>query len=249
MRKLLLIAFASLLSAGVFAAHAQAKAYTADTDTDTLMMDHKVLELGDKYVAVLSSMFQEEATRAGTLGYHSDLQERDIQAQVSRRQTLLSLQEALGRINPKALSSYTKVDYYTLKEIISEKLFAIDTENELSKNPLWYLQSVDTVYDILLKDYASRADRQRDALKRVQALPEILEQGKVNLDNPPDLYLRLAIEKAQLAYSSFNNVNFLLTKLSMDEYTKDQTKKACAAAQTALKSYADFLKDTMLKRH
>lgn len=248
MRKLLLIAFASLLSAGVFALNAQAKAYTADTDTDTLMMDHKVLELGDKYVAVLSSMFQEEATRAGTLGYHSDLQERDVQAQVSRRQTLLSLQEALGRINPKALSSYTKVDYYILKEIISEKLFAIDTENELSKNPLWYLQSVDAVYDILLKDYASRADRQRDALKRVQALPEILEQGKVNLDNPPDLYLRLAIEKAQLAYSSFNNVNFLLTKLSLDEYTKDQTKKACAAAQTALKSYADFLKDTMLKK-
>lgn len=248
MKKLLMTAFAFLLCAGVLAQRADAKDYIVDADTDTLMMDHKVLELGDKYVAVLSSMYQEEATRAGTLGYQSDLQERDVQAQVARKQTMLSLQEALGRINPKTLSAYTKVDYYILKELVSEKLFAIDTENELSKNPLWYLQSVDAVYDILLKDYASQADRQRDALKRVQALPGILEEGKTNLDNPPDLYLRLAIEKAQLAYSSFNNVNFLLTKLSLDEYNKDQAKKACAAAQTALKSYADFLKDIMLKK-
>lgn len=248
MRKLILTAVAFLLGAGVLTSQAQAKSYSGDTDTDILMMDHKVLELGDKYVAILSSMYQEEATRAGTLGYHSDLQDRDVQAQVARKQTLLSLQDALDKINPKTLSPYTKVDYYILKELIGEKLFAIENESELSKNPLWYLQVVDAIYDILLKNYASAADRQRDALKRVQTLPQILEQGKLNIDNPPDLFLRLAIEKAQLAYSSFNNVNFMLTKISSDEYNKDQAKKACAAAQTALKNYADFLKDIMLKK-
>ena len=133
MKKLILTAVAFLLGAGVLTSQAQAKSYSGDTDTDILMMDHKVLELGDKYVAILSSMYQEEATRAGTLGYHSDLQERDVQAQVARKQTLLSLQDALDKINPKTLSPYTKVDYYILKELIGEKLFAIDNESELSK--------------------------------------------------------------------------------------------------------------------
>lgn len=248
MKRILLILAVSLAVSGVIPSAVQAKTYSGDAGTDALMMDHKVLELGDKYVAILSSMYQEEATRAGTLGYHSNLQERDVQTQVSRKQTMESLNNALDRINPKALSPYTKVDYYVLKELVNEKLFAIETENELAKNPLWYLQSVDAVYDILLKDFAPAAERQRDALKRVQALPGILESGKTNIDNPPDLFLRLAIEKAQLAYSSFNNVNFLLTKISTDEYNRDQTKKACAAAQAAIKDYHEFLKGLMLKK-
>ena len=248
MKKLMLTAAVFLLGAGVLAPQAQAKSAPSNTDTDTLMMDHKVLELGDKYVAILSSMYQEEATRAGTLGYHSELQERDVQAQLTRKETLISLQNALNRINAQTLSPYTKVDYYILKELVNEKLFAIETENELAKNPLWYLEAVDAIYDILLKDYASQSERQRDALKRVQSLPQILEEGKLNIDNPPDLYLRLAIEKAQLAYNSFNNVNFMLTKISPDEYNKDQTKKACAAAQSALKDYAAFLKEMMMKK-
>lgn len=248
MKKLLSMLVLSLACAGVVLIPSQAQAKKSAESTDTLMMDHKVLELGDKYVAVLSSMYQEEATRAGTLGYQSQLQQRDMQSQVGRKQTMLSLQDALERINPKSLSSYTKVDYYILKELVGEKLFAMETEDELSRNPVWYLGAVDAIYDVLLKEYASPADRQRDALKRVQALAGILEQGKTNINNPPDLYLRIAIDKTQLAYASFNNITYMLTKLTPDNYGQEQVKKACAEAQDALKDFAEFLKNLMLTK-
>lgn len=248
MKKLLSAAAVLIACAGVLLLPTQAQARRAAEETDTLMTDHKVLELGDKYVAVLSSMYQEEATRAGTLGYQSQLQERDAQSQMSRKQTMISLQDALDRINPKKLSADTRVDYYVLKELVGDKLFNITTGDELTKNPVWYLGAVDAIYDVLLKDYASPSDRQRDALKRVQALPAILEQGKTNIDNPPDLFLRIAIDKAQLAYASFNNVNFMLTKLTVDNYNKEVVKKACTTAQEAIKDYADFLKNLMLTK-
>lgn len=248
MRKLLSMLVLSLICAGVLLIPAQSEAKKSEESTDTLMMDHKVLELGDKYVAVLSSMYQEEATRAGTIGYQSQLQQRDMQSQMGRKQTMLSLQEALERINQKSLSSNTKVDYYILKELVGEKIFAIENEDELSRNPVWYLGAVDAIYDVLLKDYALPADRQRDALKRVQALAGILEQGKTNINNPPDLYLRIAIDKAQLAYASFNNVSYMLLKLTPDNYGQEEVKKACNQAQEAIKDYAEFLKNLMLTK-
>lgn len=246
MKKVFIIT-ALALSAVCFAPAAFA-AFDADMQTEGMMSDQKIMDLSNKYVALLSSLYPEEATRAGTLGYHNNLNQRDWQTQLSSKKTLLSLKEALDKVNPDKLSVSKRIDYAVLNSLVNKKLFETDVLKSAAKDPLWYLESLDAVYDILMKDFMSAPDRLRDGLKRLQLLPEVFKEAKQNLDNPPDIRVRLALEKAKTAYDSFGNATYLLNKLSQDEYTRGEIEKASAKAKEAIGDYADYLQGLMNKK-
>ncbi|MDR1124267.1 MAG: DUF885 domain-containing protein [Elusimicrobiota bacterium] len=237
-------AAAVLLAACFLAPAAQtARAARDSAGTDVLMSDHKIIELTDKYLSLLNTIYPEDAARAGMLGYQSNLDPRDKQSETVKKDTILALQETLEKINHKKLSPSKEIAYQALMELVNKKVFDIQVLNRLQKDPLWYLEGVDGIYDILLKDYKPFQERLVDAMKRAQALPAVLAQGKENLDNPPDLNIRLALEKAGNAYASFANINVLMNRMAQDDYTKDQIKAVCADAKKALKDYYDFLKN------
>ena len=246
MKKVFIITALALGAACVpFAAFA---AFDPDPQTEGMMSDQKVIDLSNKYIALLSSLYPEEATRAGTLGYHNALDQRDWQTQLSTKKTLLSLKEALEKVDPKKLSVSKQIDYTVLASLVNKKLFETDIVKSAAKDPLWYLQSVDAVYDILMKDFMSAPDRLRDGLKRLQILPSVLKEARSNLDNPPDIRVRLAMEKAKTAYDSFGNITYFLNKLSQDEYTRGEIEKASKNAKEALGEYADYLQQLMDKK-
>ena len=101
---------------------------------------------------------------------------------------------------------------------------------------------------VLEKKYTNSEDRLRDIIKRLEALPQILEQGQENLDNPPDLRMRLAAQKAQIAYNSFGEFSADLYKMAKAEQTQQKVKESTAVAKEALKKYADFLRETLEKK-
>ncbi len=239
---LLIFVFGLAVCAPAFAA------ISKDADIDSVMVDNKVVELSNKYLAVLSSMYMEEATRVGISGYHSTLETRDQQSQIAKRNTMRSLKDALDKINVEALSTSTKADYYVLNELVSEKLFRINTESELTKDPAFYLLAINSIYDLLLKDFIPREERVSYAVKRLGELPAIFKEAQRNIDNPPDLRVRYAMDKANAAYNDFGNLNTIFNKLIADEYTRNQVKDDIAAAKDAVKVYYDFLKDMMLKK-
>ena len=211
--------------------------------TDMLMGDHKVIELTDKYLALLTRFFPEDAARLGILGYHSSLDARDKQSEATRKESIVAMQDTLNHTDWKSLSPSKQIDYHILKQIVDRKVFDIETRNRLAKDPLWYLESIDAVYDILLKDYKLGQERLTDALKRLQSLPTALASGKENLQNPPDLFLRLALERAGTAYTSFNDITLLMNRMAQDDYTKEQIKIISADAKKAIKDYFDFIKN------
>ncbi|MDR0734875.1 MAG: DUF885 domain-containing protein [Elusimicrobiota bacterium] len=235
---------AALLAACLLAPAAlTARAAGDSAGTDSLMSDHKIIELTDKYLALLSTIYPEDAARAGMQGYQSNLDPRDKQSETTKKDTILALRETLAKINYKKLSPSKEIAYQALMELVNKKVFDIEVLNRLQKDPSWYLESVDGIYDILLKDYKPFQERLVDAMKRAQALPAVLARGKENLENPPDLNIRLALEKAGNAYASFANINVLMNRMAQDDYTKDQIKAVCNDAKKALKDYYDFLKN------
>lgn len=242
MKKFCLFSAIALCSVAAFSpvtAYADAE---TDVQTEGMMSDQKIIDLSNKYVAMLSSIYPEEATRVGTLGYQNALNQRDMQTLVNNKRTLMSLKEALDKVEPKKLSLSKRIDYSVLNQMVNKKLFEIDVMQPASKDPLWYLDSIDAIYDVILKKYAPAPDRVRDGLKRLQALPQVLREAENNLDNPPDLRIRLAMQKANIAYTKFGNITTILSKLSQDEYTRTEVKKAAKAGQEAVKDYLDFLK-------
>ena len=217
-------------------------------ETTALMADHKIMELGDKYLALLSNMYPEEATRLGTGVYHDQLLQRDKQNQTTRIKSLEALQKTLKQINPKKLSVNKRMQYYTLLGQVNKKIFEEKTLDQFSKDPLWYLQSLVSVYDIVEKNFTKKEDRVRDAIKRLEAFPQILQQGQENINNAPDLKMRLAAQKAQIAYASFGELSAKLEKLASSEQAKEKIKRASENSKKALKSYYDFLKETLEKQ-
>lgn len=243
MKKLKLLALASICCLCFFAAKA-----VAQEEADGLIRDYRVTEIANKYLALLSTVYVEEATQMGTNGYHSALEPRDEQDEIIKKQSLAALRDGLGAIKPQGLSFNKKADYYILQELLNKKYFDMEIAKELTQNPLWYLQAVDAVYDLLLQNAMADTDKLRDGLKRLQALPAVLKEGRDNLVNPPDLFVKIALEKAQVAYSSFNNLTGILNKLSLDEYNKNQVKIAANNAKKAVKEYFDFLKQMMANK-
>lgn len=214
-------------------------------ETNVLMADHKIMELGEKYLALLSSMYPEEATRLGTGIYHDQLLQRDRESQMRRGKAVEALQRTLQDINPKDLSVQRRMQYYTLSEQVNKKVFEEKTLDQLNQDPMWYMESLSSVYDIMEKEYASKEDRMRDIIKRIDALPQILEQGKENLRNAPDLRLRLAAQKTQEAYLTFDTIYESLDNMAKAEQTKVKIKEVCTKAKEALKNYYEFLKLTL----
>ncbi len=214
-------------------------------ETNVLMADHKIMELGEKYLALLADKYPEEATRLGTGIYHDQLLQRDKQSQVTRGKAIESLQKTLLSINPKKLSVQKRMQYYTLLEHVNKKVFEEKTLDQLNQDPMWYMESLTSVYDILEKDYASKEDRLRDIIKRIAALPQILEQGKQNLTKAPDLRLRLAAQKTQEAYLTFDDLADTLENMTRAEQTREKLLVACRNAKKALKDYYEFLKTTL----
>ncbi len=246
MKKVFIITALSL--SVVCGAPAAFAGFEPDAQTEGMMSDQKVIDLANKYVALLSSLYPEEATRAGTLGYHNALNQRDWQTQLSAKKTLLALKDVLDKVNPDKLSVSKRIDYTILTAVVNKKLFETDVMKAAAKDPLWYLQSLDAVYDILMKDFMSAPDRMRGGLKRLQGLPDVFRDAKQNLDNPPDIKVRLALEKAKTAYDSFGNVAYLLNKLSQDDYTRTEIEKASKNAKDALAEYIEFLQSLMAKK-
>ena len=130
-----------------------ALAQTAYEETNVLMADQKIMELGDKYLALLSDKYPEEATRLGTGIYHDQLLQRDRQSEIQRAKSIEALQKTLKEINPKKLSVQRRMQYYTLLGQVNKKVFETETLNQLTQDPLWYLQSLDSIYDIVEKNY------------------------------------------------------------------------------------------------
>ncbi len=219
-----------------------------EDETRTLLADYRVDELGNKYLAFVTDYYPEYATRLGVENYHSTLDPRDSQTEKERKEALLSLQKALESIKPKNLSSDKKIDYYILCELVNKKLFELDTQSQLTKNPLFYLRSINSIYDVLLKDFMPVQDRLQAALRRLEMLPQVLDSANGNLSNPPDIFVKMAVMEASVAYNSFDDITYLLDKMAKEDYTREQIKKVSVSAKEAIRNYRQYLEDRFAQK-
>lgn len=208
---------------------------------DLLVNDDRVFSLGNKYTALISSMYEDETAYLGLSGYHYTLSLHDAQSEINKLKSLEAFDKTLNQINPSSLSAYAKADFYTLKELVGLKLFNAKVKNQFETDPLCYLEPIYGVYRILFKNDLPLYERLSYAVKRLEMMPDVLKEAEQNLTNPPDLTLRLAIEKTKLEKQHISNIAALINKLAEDKVTKNQIKKIEPEVQKALASYEKFL--------
>ena len=217
----------------------------AAKNDDLIINDNRIFDLGNKYTSLVSALYEEETARIGLDGYHYSIGKRDRQSEIKKSKAITSLLEAIYDVEPKNLSPYARADYYTLKELVGLKNFNSNIVNQFSLDPMWYLEPLDTIYEILLKDFLPDQDRLSYAMKRLEMMPEVLAQAEDNLTNPSELSLRVAIEKINAENENMQSFTALVKRIYNNKLSKEQIKQLSQRLTTALNKYKTFLQNKL----
>lgn len=101
-------------------------------------------------------------------------------------------------------------------------------------------EASNAIFSLLKKDYAPPAERARAAIKRLQAMPEMIEEGKKNLTRPVRLYAELAIASARSIDPLFTQ-SLMTIAGDLTPAEREQLDAARDEAIAAIHGFADWL--------
>jgi len=97
------------------------------------------------------------------------------------------------------------------------------------------LGAVSVLYDMLMKDYASRGERIANVNRRLGEIPAMIEEVRLRLSRPPRVWTKMALDDGE------GTVAFLAE-------LKDADAALVARAKEAYEGYLRFLKEELLSR-
>ena len=185
---------------------------------------------------------------ASWLGIHAyDDQLGDLSADGIQEQAgmLNEFVERLAAIPRGLLPVDLAVDYEVVAATLRAGLWSIEKVVDWQRNPMTYVQ--EPLFGLLVlstRDYAPIAERANSALSRLEQLPGTLDAGRVNVTNPPRIFVETAIQAAGGGAGFVREVIPRLAEQTPD--LRDELLDAADAAARAFDDYAGYLKDDVL---
>ena len=130
---------------GIFLTTLNTSSVAAKDEEELLVNDDRIFALANKYTSMLAALYKEDAALLGINVYDYEVNVRNTQNEIAKSKALDSLAQSVENIRPDSLSSYAQADYYTLKELINLRYFNTKIKNQFQLDPMWYLQSLDTI--------------------------------------------------------------------------------------------------------
>ena len=243
-KKLLLL---GLCAAGLCTLSPAAKAQTGfeSGNISAILEDNSLQDAFTRYTSVLTFFFPEEATRWGFSAGNHLLNDRSTQTDDQALQAFKAVQKVVEQINFKALSPSKQAEYTLLSDALNRQLFELN-QNRIARDPLYYAQALDAVYDLVLVPQGDARKQRTDLLGRVTALPTVAKQARENLTQAPPQLARLAMEKAYFAYLAFDDVAQRIVQgaaLSNDPRDVAQAEKTVQQAKASVRQLFDLFKE------
>ncbi|HNE50871.1 MAG TPA: DUF885 domain-containing protein [Chitinophagales bacterium] len=183
---------------------------------------------------------------ASSIGYHKYDAILVIPNKANREKELLFTKEELKRLNHfslDSLSDLNKIDFHLIDNFLKSSIWQINTLKGYEWNPSMYNVGESFAY-ILNENYAPLSKRINSIYSKLKNVPAYYEAAKVNIKNPSNEHLQLAIQQNEGALSVFEN-DFIdsLKELSLTPELKKEYFKRNDTAIAAIKSYIKFLQD------
>ena len=210
-------------------------------DIDAMLENNLLTDAANRYASVLVSSYPERAFRLGFSAAASKLTVRTPQASAQALNALKSVQENLKNVRTEKLSPAKRAERALLENALNNDLLDLE-RNRIETDPLYYTEAFDALYDVLLADTLSTAQKRAALLARLNALPALAAQAEQNLVQPPTFLSQQAMEKAYYAYLSFDELSAFLQQNEEDEYTLIQLRKDGQTAKKAIKQMFDLFK-------
>jgi len=178
------------------------------------------------------------ATDLGIHAYDSQLEDFSRAAQEADSAAMKSFRSSLQAVDPATLSPDNQLDRQQLLLAMDAEVLAIDTIRQWTKDPDLYSSGITSAaYVIMKRAYAPAADRLRALIARERSMPAALAEARRNLDNPPEIYTKIALEQIDGNIDFFkNDVPDAFTEVTDTALLADFAK-ANAAVVAALGDY------------
>jgi uncharacterized protein (DUF885 family) len=201
---------------------------------------------------LLEDVFQRNPTQATYLGIHTyddkleDLSRAGIEAQTA---ALRSFRDKVAVFDPSSLLPVNQLDREQLITALDSQLLTNEIVKPWAVNPDIYSSGVTSTAFIMVKrTFAPPESRLKSLIARERLMVKNLEEARKNLDNPPEIYTKIAIEQLD------GNRGFFVTavpeafKSVSDKALLAQFAESNKAVIDALASYKTFLEKDLLPR-
>jgi uncharacterized protein (DUF885 family) len=209
--------------------------------------DEEFGKIAKDYVEGFLSSHPESATELGN--HRFDDQLTDYSAATRVRQLALAKQfrEVLKKFDDiSQLTGANRVDVRILRDNIDNEIFELEELREPDWNPLVYNQSLaNSLYLLVARDFDLPEKRIPNLRKRLEAIPQVIQQAKENLQHPPRVHTETAIEQVQGAISLVREG--LSPLLDQAPQMKKELAPLQAKTATVLEDYKKWLQDNLLK--
>src|SRR5947199_1211317 len=189
----------------------------------------------------------EDATELGDHRFDGQLTDYSSEARAKDLATQKEFRDKLNTIDGSQLTGAYNIDLRILRENIDYEIFRAEELKESEWNPLVYMQSLaNSLYLLAARDFAPAEKRIQNLQQRMEKIPGVIAQAKVNLKHPPRVHTDTAIYQTQ---GSMRLVREGLAPL-LDQAPQMKNELAPLQEKTAaaLADYKKWLQNDLLPR-
>ena len=206
--------------------------------------------------AYLSGYYEFNPTTSTALGLHeydSKLESRSSDAVAVEVKRLRSALAELARINSNLLPPESRYDYLILAAHARAQLLELEDIRMWQRDPNIYNRLASESIDNILKRNYAPIDQRLDAmLSRDREISRLLNEARVNLENPPRIYTETAIAQVRGSIDYFTRVvPQMIERAGAGRLSAARRAQIDASNQSviaALESFAAWLTRDLLPR-
>jgi uncharacterized protein (DUF885 family) len=150
--------------------------------------------LANNFIEGFLPLNPEWATSLGDHRYDHLLSDYSPAGIENKKSFYLAYLDSLEEISVEKLNPVSRIDFEILENSIRSMIFNLDTLRSFEWNPRVYNPGR-AVYSLMVREFAPLGERMRNAVSRLEGVPELLRQGRENLKNPPEIYTETAIRQ------------------------------------------------------
>jgi len=160
--------------------------------------DDTFQKIAHDYIEQYLQANPEDATELGDHRFDGRLTDYLADAQAKDLGTQKQFRDKLSPIDGSQLTGTNNIDFRILKENIDYQIFRAEELKEPEWNPLVYMQSLaNSLYLLVARDFAPADNRLPNLRQRMEGIPRVIAQAKINLQHPPRVHTQTAIEQTQ----------------------------------------------------
>lgn len=209
--------------------------------------------IADAYLRGYYDFNPTEATALGLHEYDSKLESRSSESVAAEVRRLRAALAELARINANLLPPEARYDYLTLAAHARAQLLELEDIRMWQRDPNVYNRlAAASVDNILKRNYAPIEQRLDAMLAREREITRLLNEARLNLDNPPRIYTETAIAQVRGSLEYFTRVVPQMIERAgggrLSAARRAQIEASNQNVIAALGSFAEWLSRDLLPR-